>query len=756
MEESEQTCSHLEQLPVATRSALLDLLGKARDSSAVAGKKIVCCDCDKEVEEDQLMICLQCAPSVDARCGRYLEQHAYQHCESTGHPVCANLRTTSVWCYKCDSEVFLPDDDAGEFQEDLPERNASPEPVLITGSYPNPIAKFREMKGYLGDGSWNLSTKKGGGHPGLANLGNTCFLNSGLQAILHVSEVVDAFAQRRFLGEEFRNGNKNERLLSSFSELTTKIWSGNYEVCGPRDLIRDIWTVNPAFRGYDQQDTQEFLRCLLDSLHEALKHWVPIQIGNGATRTVERSLVHDLFQGLLLSQVMCENCHNVSEVYDPFMDLSLEIPSKQQVKKASEPAEFWQKLGGTSASTSFMSSFTNFFSSLSWSAPILTLDMCLQSFCSKESLIKVDQYSCEKCDQKVNASKVLSIGKCPEILMLHIKRFAHSSFFGSKLTTPIDFPLEGLDLFPYIRKAPPAEITKSGDKSVASNDSCLYDLCSIVKHMGSINGGHYVAYAKHHRTGIWYEFDDRRVSEVSEDTVRSQEAYILVYRKATSKVLSRPFDNFFEQTLFLKDGLPKVYISLYWLKKAELFSNPGPIDNWSLCCEHGVPLEGDLTNTKALQISQTAWKELHNKFGGGPLIPVDRLAEEKPVCEGCLDSRREFEKRRITYYIDEYPATRENYLISEHWLAQWRAFISGGPVPGPIDNAVLFETDGVTPKPGLECKIDYAPVNIQTWKALHRVYGGGPAIIRFTDDLYEKVANQHANISTPEEPTVTS
>jgi hypothetical protein len=49
--------------------------------------------------------------------------------------------------------------------------------------------------------------------------------------------------------------------------------------------------------------------------------------------------------------------------------------------------------------------------------------------------------------------------------------------------------------------------------------------------MGGVSGGHYIAFARQHVTNKWYKFDDKDVEEVSEDTVKKQEAYVLFYRR---------------------------------------------------------------------------------------------------------------------------------------------------------------------------------------------------------------------------------
>lgn len=43
----------------------------------------------------------------------------------------------------------------------------------------------------------------------------------------------------------------------------------------PEDVLRAVQQLNPAFQGYAQQDAQEFLRCVLDNIHEELRREVP-------------------------------------------------------------------------------------------------------------------------------------------------------------------------------------------------------------------------------------------------------------------------------------------------------------------------------------------------------------------------------------------------------------------------------------------------------------------------------------------------
>lgn len=87
-----------------------------------------------------------------------------------------------------------------------------------------------------------------------------------------------------------------------------------------------------------------------------------------------------------------------------------------------------------------------------------------------------------------------------------------------KVDEPVDFPIEGLDI---------AEFVKSDVN--ADGVSTVYDLYAITNHFGSLNGGHYTAYAKG-IDGNWYDFNDSHVSSAG-NRIKSSAAYLLFYRR---------------------------------------------------------------------------------------------------------------------------------------------------------------------------------------------------------------------------------
>ena len=456
----------------------------------------------------------------------------------------------------------------------------------------------------------------------------------------------------------------------------------------------------------------------------------------------EHSIISDIFSGYLQSRIRCHQCNTISTVYDQFYDLSLEIPKESNMKRIA--AERGIEAMTPPTKQSWLGSLLTYTGLV---PPPLSLETCLHAFCSSDRLIDRDQYRCDQCKAKVDASKTLALHSLPEVLMVHVKRFAHNSYFGSKVNRHVNFPINGLDMRPFLsedkraRMAKAAEAAAAGTASAATaDDSSLYDLYAVIRHLGSVAGGHYISYAKNHITGKWYEFDDRIVTEISEKKLAEVEAYVLFYRHRHSDSQRKQLlDRIQDATLTSQQPPPTRFISRQYVKKVSVLGRVEPIDNRDLLCVHGVPYELPADGGQlAIPVSKAGWDRLVKQYGGGPLVDGGRYE-----CEQCLiPIIRARERKRISALDNE--ATHNSlpsdpfYLIHDDWLRQWRAFIQEkGQRPGPITNHMLLDAEG-RPRPGLVKVRDYRGLHGTVWEELLRCYGGGPVIVRKRLDIYEE------------------
>ncbi|PSN45203.1 hypothetical protein C0J52_07148 [Blattella germanica] len=101
---------------------------------------------------------------------------------------------------------------------------------------------------------------------GLRNLGNTCFMASGLQCLAATPSLMQFFLARPPTAEK----DNSHSLTDQFSSLLQKMWSGNFCVLRPVEFKQALGANYPQFKDFRQHDCQEFLALLLDNLHEQL------------------------------------------------------------------------------------------------------------------------------------------------------------------------------------------------------------------------------------------------------------------------------------------------------------------------------------------------------------------------------------------------------------------------------------------------------------------------------------------------------
>ncbi|KAJ2365793.1 hypothetical protein H4S01_003053 [Coemansia sp. RSA 2610] len=308
--------------------------------------------------------------------------------------------------------------------------------------------------------------------PGLANLGNTCFLNSVLQCLTYTPPLAEHMLAREHSGS-CRAGD-NCMLCRFEAHVARALSKRDSATIAPKAIVGRLRSVAKHMRVGRQEDAHEFLRLLVEAFQRSLLAGIDAKIDR---RIQETTLAHRIFGGYLQSQVSCSRCGHDSNTFDPLLDISLDIHSGSSVARA------------------------------------------LRAFARPETLAKDNRYQCEKCRRLVDATKQMTVYQLPRVLTLQLKRF--SAFGGGKINRFVEFPLR-LDMKSYISKNSP----EAGPYD--------YNLYAVLVHAGgTARSGHYYCFVKA-PAGVWYELNDSTVRQVSERTVLAQTAYLLFYERSAA------------------------------------------------------------------------------------------------------------------------------------------------------------------------------------------------------------------------------
>jgi ubiquitin carboxyl-terminal hydrolase 4/11 len=146
-------------------------------------------------------------------------------------------------------------------------------------------------------------------------------------------------------------------VAKAYANLLSQIYSeASSGTFSPTQFKRVIARWAPSFSGYGQQDSQEFLLFLLDGLQEDLnriKNKPYIEKPDSTDEMVQNptalkeladqswdiykarndSVISDLFAGMYKSTVICPVCDKVSIIFDPFTNLTLQLPIENNWSK---------------------------------------------------------------------------------------------------------------------------------------------------------------------------------------------------------------------------------------------------------------------------------------------------------------------------------------------------------------------------------------------------------------------------------------
>jgi len=327
-------------------------------------------------------------------------------------------------------------------------------------------------------------TFAGKGINGLANVSNSCYINTCIQCLGHCTSFLDFILHGNYTG-------KRGDLIFELKDVFNELWINDNGIIPNRFLKYVKENIN-EINILEQNDIQEFFTLLIDKINRSISKCIDIEktmesttysdtlydkirkkVDKGWLQSVgkEYSPIVDFFYGQSVVQIVCGHCQKIHHTYEPFSLLLLPIQEG-----------------------------------------MCQLEDCINHYMKEEYLNdhgndECPKWKCDNCHNSVKSVKTTKFWRLPKVLTICLKRFTYDL---RKNNTFVSIP-EVLDISPHM----------------LSNTNSRYELKSKACHIGSFSMGHYFALCKN-PNGEWYKIDDTNIAKC-DDYLQTPHSYMAFY-----------------------------------------------------------------------------------------------------------------------------------------------------------------------------------------------------------------------------------
>lgn len=218
---------------------------------------------------------------------------------------------------------------------------------------------------------------------GFTNIGNTCYMNAGLQMLIQNKDLCKLLQNNSLLFSD------NE-ILKTIGDFINRYYDNSNNNMIPADIKKIVENKNTMFKGNKQHDSIEFIICLLDIIDTEIKKYPKIVS------------IESVFGIQINTRIKCK-----------YMDC-LTIYNNKEL---------------------------NNFLLFNIKPEFTCLDDLYRDFKTNEKLDGDNKYYCTKCKLKQQASKRMEIVKWSNNLLIWIKRFNQNGNMLTKNSQEINIPI---------------------------------------------------------------------------------------------------------------------------------------------------------------------------------------------------------------------------------------------------------------------------------------------------------------------------
>jgi ubiquitin C-terminal hydrolase len=349
---------------------------------------------------------------------------------------------------------------------------------------------------------------------GLANLGNTCYLNTALQVLAVIPEFNSKYPQSPLK-------KKDSPLLACWNELYQLLNNPNFQnpqpsPLNPTPLLHNLIQNSknkPQFllnRG-EPQDSTEFMQFLIEEFHLLLEKPVEVQI-QGVSQNHTDEMAKVCYE-MLSKQYQKSYSEILRLCYGVTVSTLYPLPSLTTVSESTlTPLSIRPE-------TFFILDLP-----LPPCPPAIPgnpvpLESCIDQFVASEILDGENAWMDDAAGYKRPVRKQVSFWSFPNILVITLRRIQGN---GTKDNRVVQFPLNGLHLSKYVHGY--------------NKDKYIYNLMGVCLHHGDIGGGHYTAITRRSTTQ-WVHYNDHMVQPLPSYPPETPD---IVIQQETEKILHNP------------------------------------------------------------------------------------------------------------------------------------------------------------------------------------------------------------------------